>query len=58
MQAQVQNDPFGNHWLTLPGPGVGSFTVGSTATTGSALNVRGDLMGTPTGEVFRRNLFN
>ena len=52
LRAQVQNDLFGNHWLTLPGPAVGGLTVGSAAAGGSAFTVRGDLMGTPTGDVF------
>lgn len=54
LPAQVQNDFLGNHWLTLPGPGIGGLTVGNASGTfGSAFAIRGDLMGTPTGEVFQ-----
>ena len=57
--AQVVDDGAGNHRLA---GGIGmpnSFTIGdSYFTTGSALNVRGDWMGTSTGEVFRTETSN
>lgn len=55
--AQVQVDGNGNYRLTPTTPGPRNFTIGNTYITGagSALNVRGDLLGAGnnTGEVFR-----
>ena len=55
--AQVVNDAFGNYRLTTSGVAPRSFTIGNAFFTpgGSALNVRGDQLGTgnTTGEVFR-----
>lgn len=51
--AQVVWNGAGDYRLTLAAGVPRSFTIGGSYATGSALNVRGDLMGTPTGEVFR-----
>jgi hypothetical protein len=51
---QVLWNGFGQYNLTGGGATLPSnFTIGNSASTGSALIVRGDQMGTPTGEVFR-----
>ena len=49
---QVQNSLFGEYRLDPANPPA-NFTIGNVYAAGSALIVRGDQMGTPTGEVFR-----
>jgi len=52
-QAQVQNNGVGQYWLNTTAPAPRTFSVGNGANTGFALDIHGEQMNPPLGNVFK-----